>query len=203
MHSANLSFVPQPVDATAAPASVISKTSSRCPYPESATKTFHLFCLSFHHFSDVAAGNIMHSMLETSDGFAIIELQDRTVGMLLLMTGQFALLLLTTIFWFSHDWVHLIFTYYVPVLPFVQLWDGLVSCFRTRTFSETLSLAEMALGEKAKVVERLHSDRPRGSKGHEDISVAVCGDWRFTNVRALHTWPFGYMNAVVGHKRTS
>lgn len=202
MHSANLSFIPQPVDATAPPVAVISKTSPRCPYPASASKMFHLFCLSFHHFSDEAAGKIMRGMLSTSDGFAIVELQDRTIGMLLLMTGQFALLFLVTILWFPHDWLHVLFTYWIPILPFVQLWDGLVSCLRTRTFTEVLRLAEVALNQKAKTVDKIHTDHAKEG-GHEDISVAMCGDWRFTKVRALHTWPFGYMNAVVGHKIVS
>ena len=199
-HSANLSFIPQPVDARFAPPSVISKTSLECPYPKSASKTFHLFCLSFHHFGDQAAGSVMSSMLHTSDGFAIIELQDRTLGMLLLMTGQFALLMLLTIFWFPHDWTHLLFTYWIPILPFVQLWDGLVSCLRTRTFAEVLVLAEKAIGEKAKTVGV--ESTPTKGWGREDVSVAVCGDWRLTSVRTMHTWPFGYMNAVIGHKRT-
>lgn len=161
---------------------------------------FHLFCLSFHHFSDEAASKVMRSTLETSDGFAIIELQDRALGTLILMAGEFALLMLLTVFWFPHDWTHLAFTYWIPVLPFVQLWDGLVSCLRTRTFAEVLSLAETALGEKAKIIE-VASEEKGGSR--EDITIALCGDWRFTRVRSLHTWPFGHMNAVVGHKRRS
>lgn len=198
--SPHLSFIPQPVDATRAPPSVISKTSSRCPIPESATMMIHLFCLSFHHFSDEQASRVMRSTLESSDGFAIIELQGRTLGEIILMTGEFALLLLLTVFWFPHDWMQLFFTYSLPVLPFVQLWDGLVSCLRTRTFGEVLMMAEKSLGEKAKMIKGITLENSKNTDRQESI-VAVCADWKFTNVRRMHTWPFGYMNAIVGQKR--
>ncbi|KAF1345473.1 hypothetical protein BDV97DRAFT_361171 [Delphinella strobiligena] len=200
--SANLSFLPQPVDATRAPATVISKTSARCPFPSSHTKIFHLFCLSFHHFGDEDAGEIVRNMLETSDGFAVVELQDRCVGTLLLMMGEGLLLMLLTGFWFPHDWLHLAFTYWIPVLPFVQMWDGLVSCLRTRTFVEMLRLVEMGLGEKVKMVQVGFSQSTKGRRAGEEVSMAVCGDWSFTWVRSLHTWPFGYMNVIIGQKRT-
>lgn len=140
-------------------------------------------------------------MLENSDGFAIIELQDRSIGTLLLMMGEGLLLLLLTVFWFPHDWLHLLFTYWIPVLPFVQLWDGLVSCLRTRTFAEVLRFVEIGLKEKVKVDRVSFSQEIKGSRAGEAISIAVCGDWRFTWVRTLHTWPFGYMNAIIGQKR--
>lgn len=135
------------------------------------------------------------STLSNSDVFAIIELQDRTVGMLLLMSMEFFLLFFVTLLWFTEDLLHLAFTYIIPILPFVQAWDGMVSCLRTRTFPEILALTEQALGEKAKVGEA-----DRMSNGIT-TTVALCGDWRLTSVRMRHTWPFGYMNAVVGQKR--
>lgn len=194
-HSANLSFIPQPVNALSAPIAALSSSSVSPDSPSAGTKTMHIFCLSFHHFSDVAAAKVMQSTLSTSDMFAIIELQDRTLGMLLLMSFEFFLLFLVTIFWFTDDWLHLAFTYFMPILPFVQAWDGLVSCLRTRTFPEVLLLAEQALGEKAKVgpVEQYADGKT--------TTVALCGDWRMMSVRQRHTWPFGYMNAVVGQKR--
>lgn len=196
-HSPNLSFIPQPVDATdpsRLPPLIISKNSS-LPNTQDH-KTVHMYNLSFHHFNDNDAAKIMASTLKTADGLAIIELQDRTLGMLLLMLGEFALLFLLTAFWFPHDVLHLAFTYCIPVLPFVQAWDGLISCLRTRTFEETLALAEKALGAKAKLI----STDDTGAVG-ETTTVAVCGDWKFVGVRRLHTWPFGYVNAFLAQKR--
>ena len=197
-HSANLSFIPQPVDATDsahAPPLVVSKTSSGSN-SSGDHKSVHLYNLSFHHFNEVDAEKIMQNTLETADGLCILELQDRSPGTLLLMLGEPFLLFLVTLLWFPFRPLHLFFTYFLPILPFVQAWDGLVSCLRTRNFYETLALAEEALGEKAKVI----SEKQTTVKG-EKIIVAECGQWNFVGVRRLHTWPFGYMNAFLARKK--
>ncbi|KAG9978963.1 hypothetical protein KCU98_g9080, partial [Aureobasidium melanogenum] len=128
-HSANLSFIPQPVDAinpSHAPPLVISKTSS-LPTSTGDHKSIHLYNLSFHHFSDADAQRIMNSTLATADGLCILELQDRSAGMLLLMLGEPFLLFLVTVLWFPYQPLHLLFTYCFPVLPFVQAWDGITA----------------------------------------------------------------------------
>jgi hypothetical protein len=196
-HSANLSFIPQPVDATDtshAPPLVVSKTSSS-PNSSGDHKSIHLYNLSFHHFDDQDAAKIMKSTLATADGVCILELQDRSAGMLMLMLGEPVLLFLVTVLWFPFRPLHMFFTYIVPVLPFVQAWDGVVSCLRTRSFEETLRLAERALGDKARVV----SEKDTSVVG-EKVVVAECGEWKFIGVRRLHTWPFGYMNAFLARK---
>ena len=48
-------------------------------------------------------------------------------------------------YWFWDDPIHLFFTYVVPVLPTVLVFDGLVSCLRTRTEGEIWGL--MGRGE--------------------------------------------------------
>jgi hypothetical protein len=197
-HSANLSFIPQPVDATDtthAPPLVISKTSSASK-SSGDHKSIHLYSLSFHHFDDEDAGKIMESTLATADGVCILELQDRSLGCLILMLGEPFLLLLVTVLWFPFRPLHLFFTYVFPVLPFVQAWDGVVSCLRTRSFEETLRLAERALGERARVV----SEKNTGVVG-EKVTVVECGEWKFVGVRRLHTWPFGYVNAFLARKK--
>jgi hypothetical protein len=197
-HSANLSFIPQPVDATDtshAPPLVVSKTSSSSPNSSGDHKSIHLYNLSFHHFDDADAAKIMKSTLATADGVCILELQDRSVGMLMLMLGEPVLLFLVTVLWFPFRPLHMFFTYIFPVLPLVQAWDGVVSCLRTRSFEETLRLAERALGDKARVV----SEKDTSVVG-EKVVVAECGEWKFIGVRRLHTWPFGYMNAFLARK---
>jgi hypothetical protein len=176
---------------------VVSKTSSSSsPNSSGDHKSIHLYNLSFHHFDDADAAKIMKSTLANADGVCIIELQDRSVGMLMLMLGEPVLLFLVTVLWFPFRPLHLFFTYIFPVLPFVQAWDGVVSCLRTRSFEETLGLAERALGERASVV----SQRDTGVVG-ERVIVAECGEWKFVGVRRLHTWPFGYMNAFLARKK--
>lgn len=192
--SDNLSFVPQPVDASNPPFSVISTTTAgekdlafRAGLRSNGNKIFRLFCLAFHHFDDETAKRVIKSSLETSDAFAIIELQDRRIGSLALMLLEFWLLLLVTMFWFWHDDLHLLLTYAIPVLPAIHSWDGFVSCLRTRTFEETIRLVEAVQG------------REKGDHALLGNAVSVTrGNWTFTHSRTLHTWPVGYMEVTFG-----
>ncbi|KAK5736935.1 hypothetical protein LTR17_007079 [Elasticomyces elasticus] len=193
--SENLSFVPQPVDASYPPFSVISATTTgdkaaalKAGY-ESKSKVFRLFCLSFHHFDDPTARRVLKSTLETSDAFAIIELQDRRIGSLFLMLLEFWLLLAITVLWFWHDQLHLLLTYGLPILPFVHSFDGFVSCLRTRTFDETLRL-----------IEDVQSGQSYMHGNDSDGDVTQRKGWQFSHVRALHTWPLGSMEVTFGRR---
>lgn len=197
--SDNLSFVPQPVDASNPPFSVISATTAgdkeaawKQGYVSTGSKVFRLFCLSFHHFDDATAQRVLKSTLETSDAFAIIELQDRRIGSLLIMLLEYWLLLLMTMFWFWHSDIHLLLTYAVPLLPVIHAFDGFVSCLRTRTFEETVRLLESVKGKR------------RVTSGSRDqVTMIEVGDWRVTHSRTLHTWPLGYMEVTFGMKLLS
>lgn len=194
--SDNLSFIPQPVDATFPPFSVISTTTRgnkeaafEAGYVSNGNKVFRLFCLSFHHFDDDMAKRVLKSTLETSDAFAIIELQDRRIGSLILMLLEYWLLLLITIFWYWHDNMHLLLTYALPVLPAIHSFDGFVSCLRTRTFEETMRL-----------VERVQGSKRSRRVGGDGITIVERGGWLFKHSRILHTWPIGYMEVTFGKK---
>ncbi|RMY49489.1 hypothetical protein D0864_14712 [Hortaea werneckii] len=196
--SEHLSFVPQPVDASNPPFSVISVSTAGDKdaafdegYESDGSKVFRLFCLAFHHFDDDMAQRVLKSTLQTSDAFAIIELQDRRVRSLLIMIFEFWLLLFVTIFYFRHSSLHLLLTYAIPLLPVLHSWDGFVSCLRTRTFDEFLSLLERVQGNNSKRGDHI-------SKGGDVI--AARGDWLFTHSRRLHTWPLGYMEVTFGRK---
>jgi hypothetical protein len=58
-----------------------------------------LFNLSFHHFDDDTATDLLKNMMETSDGIAIIELQDRRVGCLTMMVFNIFFVWAITPFW--------------------------------------------------------------------------------------------------------
>jgi hypothetical protein len=55
------------------------------------------------------------------------------------------------------------------VLSFVQAWDGMVSCLRTRSFEDTSRLTERALGKKASLV----GERNTGVVGGKNSSDRV------------------------------
>jgi len=194
--SADLSFIPDPVDATNPPFAAISSSTPgdkevalRAGYEHDGRKVLRTFCLAFHHFDDEGAIRVLKSTMETSDALVVFELQERRVGSCLLMGLEFFLVFLVSLFWFPGDWLHLFLVYGLPVLPTLHAFDGLVSCLRTRTFGEFVLLLDRALGIQ------------RGLVGSSDALGSVRrGDWVFTNRRVLHTWPLGYMNATVGMK---
>jgi hypothetical protein len=62
-------------------------------------RIFRLFNLSFHHFDDESAIKLLKNTMETSDGVAIIELQDRRLGCLAMMFFNFFFVLTITPFW--------------------------------------------------------------------------------------------------------
>lgn len=87
-YSGHLSFIPQPVDASDPPMAAIS---DRCRPSEGFSqdsRIFRLYCLSFHHFDDDLAMKVLSSTMDTADGFAIVELQDRRIFSLILMALQ-------------------------------------------------------------------------------------------------------------------
>ena len=193
--SANVSFIPDPVDATNPPFAAISsrtagdkKVALEAGYEHDGRKVLRTFCLAFHHFDDEGAVRVLKSTMETSDALVVFELQERAVGSCLLMVLEFWLVLLVSVFWFWGDMLHLFLVYGVPVLPSLHAFDGLVSCLRTRTFGEFVGLVDRAMG------------RQRGLGEFDSEAVVRRGDWAFTNRRVLHTWPLGYMNATVGIK---
>ena len=147
---------------------------------------FRFFSESFHRFDDAYAIKVLKSTLETADAVAIVELQERRLFSLVGVLLETYLFLLLGWLWFWEDKVHLVLIYLIPILPVMQFLDGLVRCLRTRSFDEMIILVEDAFGTRY-VVDR------KGLDG----AVKING-WEFRQHRVRHTWPFGYMNVVVG-----
>ncbi|KIW06192.1 uncharacterized protein PV09_02672 [Verruconis gallopava] len=185
-----LSYIPQSVDATDPPMSVISTSAKRSRTAEgfqSDSKIFRLYCLSFHHFDDRLAKKVLESTMETADGFAIIELQDRFLSSFALMLGHIPLIYVTSIFRYYRDIWMLILIYVLPIVPIINTFDGLVSCLRTRSFKEVMALIGTVPQE-------------RGSSRFEKI--AFKDDWVFRSAYEIHSRPVGYMNWIAGHRRS-
>ena len=119
--SANFEYIAASVDATAVP------------------KELHglrTMFLSFHHFKPDDAQKILQNTVDNSSSIAIFEAQERSFLSILAMLFSPITLLLVTPFIRPFRWGRLLFTYLIPVLPLLVLWDGLVSCFRTYSVKE-------------------------------------------------------------------
>ncbi|KAI1490319.1 hypothetical protein F5X96DRAFT_558057 [Biscogniauxia mediterranea] len=168
--SEHLTYVPEPVDASNAPTGLIQQHTA------AGKKVFRLFNLAFHHFDDDLARAILKNTVETSDGFGIFELQDRTPSSFLSCTlfGVFVLLLAPYFYWWSPE--RLFFIYVLPVIPFVLVFDGIVSCLRTRTAAEVGHLL--------------------GTCGASTANGDT-GEWTVHHGREMFLWPIGYMTWII------
>jgi hypothetical protein len=175
--SDHLRFVREGVDAGNAPLDLLARVEG-LSREQQQKKVFRLFSLAFHHFDDPAATQILRNTLQTSSGFGIFELQERTFEGLLTAFVIGPALWLGSWYWFWGDWTHLFWTYVIPVVPMVVMLDGWVSAVRTRSGEEIL-----ALMKKGGMEEEMQG-------------------WRFEDGHRLHTWPTGVMRYFVGIKES-
>lgn len=169
--SDHLKYIRSSVDAGDAPRNILALATG--DKTRQQKKVFRLFSLAFHHFDDPSARRILQNTLETSSGFGIFELQDRSFEGLFTALVLFPSLWAGSWYWFWGDWTHLFWTYVIPVVPFVVVFDGLMSCVRMRDGDEIMKLME-------------------GLQGKEG--------WRFETGSTMHTWPSGRMTYFVGIK---
>jgi hypothetical protein len=95
---------------------------------------------AFHHFRPEAARKILRDALHSRQPIAIFEMVSRDWVALLgiLFAPVMVLLLMPTIRPLKASW--LLFTYVIPVVPLLVLWDGLVSCLRVYSPEELTHL---------------------------------------------------------------
>jgi hypothetical protein len=90
------------------------------------------------------------------------------------ITAMGILQLLVSPFYFWRTPGHLFFTYVVPIIPFVLVFDGYISSLRTRTAEEIQVLMK-------------------------ECGASADG-WTVKSGSAVHTWPTGYMNYFIAVK---
>lgn len=103
---------------------------------------FRTMFSSFRHFSPAQARAVLQNAADARQGIAIFEITSRTasaVGMMFLWS--------LTPFLFTpairpFRWSRLLYTYVLPIIPLVLLFDGLVSCLRTYRKRELHELIE-------------------------------------------------------------
>lgn len=98
-----------------------------------------MFC-SFHHFRPNVARRILADARDKGRAIGVFEGTARSVPALLVTLTAPLAVLVTTPFIRPFRWRRLIFTYPIPILPLLCLWDGLVSCLRTYSTEELREL---------------------------------------------------------------
>jgi hypothetical protein len=104
---------------------------------------------------------------------SIFELQERTFSSFITVFALPILMFLVTPFYFWRSPGHLFFTYIIPVIPFVLVFDGIVSSLRTRSAEEVQAMM---------------------------IECGASCEWSVKHGHEQHTWPTGYITWVIGIK---
>ena len=109
-------FYPVPVDATNVPRELRGQRT--------------MFS-TFHHFRPAEARAILQDAVDAREGVGIFEVARRAPSTIA-MTLVFVLMLFVGTLWMRpFRWARLFWTYLVPIIPLVLLFDGVVSCLRT------------------------------------------------------------------------
>ena len=124
---AGLSYAAQSVDAAAVP---------------DGLRGFRTLFTSFHHFQPDAAHAILRDAFNQRQPIGIFEFTERSVTGLLIMLLSVPSVWLATPRIRPFKWSRLIFTYLIPVIPLVVMFDGIVSALRTYTPPELLAMAK-------------------------------------------------------------
>jgi ActR/RegA family two-component response regulator len=119
--SSVIDYSKQPVDATDVPTNL---------------QGFRTQFLSFHHFKPAQAIQIIQTAVDSNQAIGIFEIQDRSLSSLLVMLFSPLSVMVITPMIKPFNLGRIIFTYLIPIIPLVVLWDGIVSCLRTYSVDE-------------------------------------------------------------------
>jgi hypothetical protein len=92
---------------------------------------FRTMFTSFHHFPAEEARAILQNAVDAGQSIGIFEITRRAPSTIALMFPWALMLFVLTPLIRPFRWSRLLFTYVVPIIPLVLLFDGVVSCLRT------------------------------------------------------------------------
>lgn len=99
--------------------------------------------LSLHHFCPKDATLILQSAVEAQSPIAVFELQERSAkSIIAMLLSPLNVLFSTPFIGSSFKLSRFLFTYLIPIIPLVVLWDGVVSALRTYDENQMQQLIE-------------------------------------------------------------
>jgi hypothetical protein len=123
----HITFYPEPVDAM--------KVSG-------ALKGLRTMFTSFHHFPPEDARAILQNAVDAGESIGIFEATKRAPSTIGLIFAGILLMFLHIPRIRPFRWSRLLWTYVIPVIPLVLLFDGVVSCLRTYRPQELREMVE-------------------------------------------------------------
>jgi hypothetical protein len=123
----HITFYPEPVDAMNVPR---------------ALKGLRTMFTSFHHFPPEDARAILQNAVDAGESIGIFEATRRAPSTIGLIFVGILLMFVHTPRIRPFRWSRLLWTYLIPVIPLVLLFDGVVSCLRTYRPQELREMVE-------------------------------------------------------------
>ncbi|UKN02858.1 hypothetical protein K6119_04935 [Paracrocinitomix mangrovi] len=108
----------------------------------SEIKSFRTQFLSFHHFKEEDARQILQNAVDAKVPIGIFEGQKRDVPHFIKNLFSPISLILTTPFIHPFKLGRIIFTYIIPLVPLFVMWDGVISVLRTYSVKEMKQLVD-------------------------------------------------------------
>ncbi|MCG8590884.1 MAG: class I SAM-dependent methyltransferase [Proteobacteria bacterium] len=90
----------------------------------------------FHHFRPELARRVLQNAVDARAPVAVFELVERSVPSVLGMFATPLPVALSMPFLRPFRWTQLLFTYVIPLIPLLVIWDGVVSCLRVYSPAE-------------------------------------------------------------------
>jgi hypothetical protein len=123
----HITFYPKPVDAMKVPETL---------------KGLRTMFTSFHHFPPDDARAILQNAVDAGESIGIFEATRRAPSTIGLILVGILLMFVHTPRIRPFRWSRLLWTYLIPVIPLVLLFDGVVSCLRTYRPQELREMVE-------------------------------------------------------------
>lgn len=101
---------------------------------------------SFHQFPPEKARAILQNAVDARQSIGIFEITKRAPATIALMFPWALMLFILTPLIRPFRWSRLFYTYVLPIIPFVLLFDGVVSCLRTYRPAELCEIIENVSG---------------------------------------------------------
>ena len=124
-----LGFSSESVDATHVPKTLVG---------------FRTMFAAFHHFRPGEARAILRDAVSCGQGIAVFEVTQRRLRAVFIVIAVSFLIPFCVPFLRPFRWSRLVWTYLIPIVPVVHLFDSFVSCLRSYSISE---LQEMTTDE--------------------------------------------------------
>jgi hypothetical protein len=115
---------------------------------------------SYHHFSPEQARAVLQDAVDAGQGIGIFEVTRRAPWAIALMIPWALLAFVTTLWARPFRWSRLFWTYAIPLIPFVVLFDGVVSCLRTYRPEELRDIISNLQGREYRWQVGENSGRP-------------------------------------------